>query len=295
MATSIIDGLRYASSIHSVTNETIKNNLEKIGIKIDYLDAFLDEPEFLDAIVRELFNSWFVRFDPVLAKVQDNDSPKFTDDVLKLFPDRLCESDIGDIPCDWNIYPLNEVSDVRIGRTPPRKEPEWFTTPPDGKPWASIRDMGDTGVYIHKTAESLTKEALKKHNMRLVPKGGILFSFKLTVGRVNIVSEPMATNEAIAQMIPKNDLLGSTYLYYFLKNTRDLEGENTSSIATATNSTRVKEIPVLVPTPEIHTLFESTVQPIMDKLEQMTKRAELFANSGNRVVRQFMIAEDNLE
>ena len=152
---------------------------------------------------------------------------------------------------NWDCKLIKEVADVYIGRTPPRKEPEWFSKD-HGIKWVSIKDLGDCDLHIENTSEYLVPEAISKFNFQIAPKNTILLSFKLTVGRVAITSEEMVTNEAIAQFIIKNkSVLSNLYLYYYLKNFNYNSLGSTSSIAKAINSKMVKEIPILLPPIEI--------------------------------------------
>ena len=59
----------------------------------------------LEAMARALFKSWFVDFDPVRAKMEGRDTglPK---DIGDLFPDRLVESELGEIPDGWRVAGL---------------------------------------------------------------------------------------------------------------------------------------------------------------------------------------------
>ncbi|MCY3820705.1 MAG: restriction endonuclease subunit S [Gammaproteobacteria bacterium] len=61
----------------------------------------------LEAMARALFRSWFVDFDPVRAKMEGRDTglPK---EIADLFPDRLVDSTLGDVPEGWDIGPLAE-------------------------------------------------------------------------------------------------------------------------------------------------------------------------------------------
>ena len=61
----------------------------------------------LEAMARALFRSWFVDFDPVRAKMEDRDTglPK---DIADLFPDRLVDSELGEVPEGWAQESLSE-------------------------------------------------------------------------------------------------------------------------------------------------------------------------------------------
>ncbi len=69
----------------------------------------------LEAMARALFRSWFVDFDPVRAKMEGRDTglPK---DIADLFPDRLVDSELGEIPEGWSLLPLTELIDVNPKR-----------------------------------------------------------------------------------------------------------------------------------------------------------------------------------
>ena len=159
----------------------------------------------------------------------------------------LITSDFGLIPKDWYYKTLDEISDVAIGKTPPRKETAWFSDK-EGVKWVSIKDLGNSGTYVFETSEYLTKEAIEKFNVKLIPEDTVILSFKLTVGRLGITTEEMVTNEAIAHFkLDENSIISKEYLYLYLKNFNYEELGSTSSIAKAINSKIVKKIPLLIP------------------------------------------------
>ena len=59
----------------------------------------------LEAMARALFTSWFVDFDHVRAKMEGRDTglPK---DIADMFPDRLVDSELGEIPEGWPVESL---------------------------------------------------------------------------------------------------------------------------------------------------------------------------------------------
>lgn len=92
--------------------------------------------ETLEAIAQALFQSWFVDFDPVRAKAS-GEAPEsicqrlgLTPDLLALFPDRLVESELGEIPEGWEARPLDQIANYLNGlalqKFPPTSDEEWL-------------------------------------------------------------------------------------------------------------------------------------------------------------------------
>lgn len=73
--------------------------------------------ETLEATCQTLFRSWFVDFDPVVAKSEGRRPPHLTDEVAALFPDRLEDSPIGPVPAGWTPRVLPECFEIN----PPRR------------------------------------------------------------------------------------------------------------------------------------------------------------------------------
>jgi type I restriction enzyme S subunit len=74
--------------------------------------------ETLEAIARAMFKSWFVDFNPVRAKMSGEPSESIcqrlglTDDLLALFPDRLVDSELGEIPEGWTVSTLGNHIEI---------------------------------------------------------------------------------------------------------------------------------------------------------------------------------------
>lgn len=65
--------------------------------------------ETLETIARSLFKSWFVDFEPVRAKAEGRD-PGLPKALADLFPDRLVDSQHGEIPEGWEVGTLEEFA-----------------------------------------------------------------------------------------------------------------------------------------------------------------------------------------
>ena len=158
-----------------------------------------------------------------------------------------------------------EYFDIAIGKTPPRKEHQWFTTNPSDVTWVSISDMGSCGTYISRSSEQLTQEAIDKFNIKVVPSNTVLLSFKLTVGRIAITHGEMTTNEAIAHFKTDKSFINE-YLYCYLKDFNYQTMGSTSSIAIAVNSKIIKAMPFVIPADDEISRFHSVAGPIFEQI-----------------------------
>ena len=125
--------------------------------------------------------------------------------------------------------------------------------------------MGSCGTYISKSSEQLTREAVDKFNIRVIPDNTVLLSFKLTVGRIAITHGKMTTNEAIAHFKTDKPYINE-YLYCYLKDFNYQTMGSTSSIATAVNSKIIKAMPFIVPTDDEIAHFHAVAGPIFAQI-----------------------------
>lgn len=194
------------------------------------------------------------------------------------------------IPQGWRKDRADSFFNITIGKTPPRAEKQWFTEDGSGMPWISISDMGTDSAFLFETSEGLTLEAIKRHNVKVVPANTVLLSFKLTVGRVSITSTEMCTNEAIAHFVTDDDFIRE-YAYCYLKNFHYDELGSTSSISKAINSKIVKAMPFVMPSDDIVKAFHKVMKPIFEQIFTKQKQIQNLSQSRDRLLPKLMIGE----
>ncbi|MBQ6616229.1 MAG: N-6 DNA methylase [Thermoguttaceae bacterium] len=147
----------------------------------------------------------------------------------------------------YPISTLSECCDVLIGGTPSRRKPEYFT---GNNLWVSIGEM--QGQVITDTKEKITDDAVDSSNVKLIPAGTTLISFKLSIGKTAIAGKDLYTNEAIAALIPLNKKkLMDLYLFYIFKGRLiDLENVGNKAFGKSLNSAYLRE-EVKIPVPPI--------------------------------------------
>lgn len=184
----------------------------------------------------------------------------------------------------------DEYFDISIGKTPPRKEPQWFSKNPSDCVWVSISDMGSCGLFIEDSSEYLTRDAVEKFKVKIVPDNTVILSFKLTVGRVAITDGHMTTNEAIAHFKTDKPKINE-YLYCYLKNFNFQTMGSTSSIATAVNSKIIKGMPFVVPTAEELEKFHSIAAPLFTMIKSNQQESKYLGELRDALLPKLMSGE----
>ena len=116
------------------------------------------------------------------------------------------------IPKSWTRNKLKRELKFSVGSTPSTSNRSFF----EGENiWVTIGDLN--GKYCSESKTKLTEEALRSANMKKVPKGSLLYSFKLSVGQVAFTEKDLYTNEAIASFYPNNNS-NLDFWYYALGN-----------------------------------------------------------------------------
>jgi len=87
-----------------------------LGTLDDKIENNRKTAKTLEAMAQAIFKSWFVDFDPVRAKMAGESREsickrlKITPEILDLFPDRLVDSELGEIPEGWEVSAVADHS-----------------------------------------------------------------------------------------------------------------------------------------------------------------------------------------
>lgn len=117
---------------------------------------------------------------------------------------------------NWSNGRMDKFFDLRMGKTPPRDNSIYWDDPANN--WVAISDMGKS-KYIFHTKEQISDIAVSECRMSPVPANTAIMSFKLSIGKAAITTEPIFTNEAIMSFIPKTEYeneITTDYIYYYL-------------------------------------------------------------------------------
>ena len=164
------------------------------------------------------------------------------------------------------IIVISEICTMNIGGTPLRSKNEYYE---NGKHiWVSVSELKNKVIMDSK--EYINDEGVKHSNVKLVKKGSVLMSFKLSIGKCAIAGVDLYTNEAIVAFHSNEEKLFNQYLYYYLS-TKDLSDAGKGSLgAGSMNKGSLSELTIHIPPIE----FQQSILTRMDALQSQLTALE---------------------
>lgn len=179
---------------------------------------------------------------------------------------------LSEVPEGWEACRLADVAQINIGGTPSRSNEAFWDKTGKGEAWVSIADLKQR--IVKNTKETITSLGVEKSNVKFVPEGTILMSFKLTVGRVALAGRDLYTNEAIAAFALSDGVVRD-YLYHYLPTFVGMVETEQAVKGKTLNKKSLAEIPVFLPPlneqhriAEILSSVDASIQATLAVIEQ---------------------------
>lgn len=246
--------------------------------------------ETLEAIARAIFKSWFVDFDPVRAIASGEPAESICrrlgliPDLLALFPNRLVDSELGEIPEGWCVTTLGELCE-RVSMGPFGSDIKTSNFVPEGVP--IIRGGNLTSGFIGGKFVFLTEtkaDELRNANARA---GDIVITHRGTLGQVGLIPEisrypRYVVSQSQMVLTVKTERTTSRFIYEFLRSPIGQQAllANTSQVgvpAIARPTTSVKAIILVAPPLKLLHAFESVVGSLFARVDAATRESTTLA------------------
>jgi len=217
----------------------------------------------LEGMARALFQSWFVDFDPVRAKLDGRKPEGMNKAAAALFPDAFEESSLGLVPKGWKVKVLSELCQLGRGASP-RPINDYM----NGEvPWVKIADATAAGgPFLYKTKEKVKKAGAEK-SVAVAP-GDLILSNSATCGVPMFVELHGCIHDGWLYF--KNlRSISKLYLFHVLIELADhLVHIADGSVQKNLNTNLVGQQHVLVPPKEIADAFDAQATVWFSKMRQ---------------------------
>ncbi|HOY68935.1 MAG TPA: restriction endonuclease subunit S [Candidatus Ozemobacteraceae bacterium] len=156
--------------------------------------------ETLEGMARALFQSWFVDFDPVRAKLDGRPPAGMDAETAALFPNHFEDTECGAIPAGWSVEPVVVAFDLTMGQSPPG---DTYNENGIGLPFYQGRT--DFGFRFPSHRVYCTAPT------RYAKSGDTLVSVRAPVGDINMANEHCCIGRGIAAVRHKSGSTSFTY------------------------------------------------------------------------------------
>ncbi len=199
--------------------------------------------ETLEEMARAIFKDWFVDFGPTRAKMEGRDTGLPTE-VAALFPDRLVESELGEVPEGWEVETVGECFYLTMGQSPPSST---YNEHGEGLPFFQGRT--DFGFRYPENRKFCTAPA------RIAQPEDTLVSVRAPVGDINMAWEQCCIGRGVAAL--RHKLGSSSFTYYAAGALQRAiqQYEHTGTVFGAINKQQFEEMPTIEPTSDVVDAF----------------------------------------
>jgi type I restriction enzyme S subunit len=260
-----------------------------LGTLDDKIENNRKTAKTLEAMAQAIFKSWFVDFDPVRAKMAGESTEsickrlKLTPEILDLFPDRLVDSELGEIPEGWGIRSLGELVNIIKGRSYKSEELSESETA-----LVTLKSFARGGGYRVDGLKPFTgtykPEQLLRSGDMLIACTDVTQAAEV-IGRPIIIRENARYRNLVASLDtiivrPLNPSLNPTYLYYLCAT--DVFTSHTSTYATGTTVLHLSK--EAIPSFRLPFATHSLIDLFQRKALPLLKRNEVIDTENEQLV-----------
>jgi len=230
--------------------------------------------ETLEAMARELFNSWFVDFGPVRAKAEGRD-PGLPKAIADVFPDCFQDSELGRIPKGWRVGKLGDVlTTIETGGRPKGGVKDIAAGVPSVGAESIVGlghfDYGKTKFVPREFFQAMTKGHVRDADVLLYKDGGRPGEFEPHVTMVGdgFPFDRFCINEHVYRLRTEPGV-PQEYLYFWLSSdgaVDEMRNRGTGVAVPGLNSTAVRQLAVLLPGEPALTRFQREVGKLVRRV-----------------------------
>ena len=241
--------------------------------------------ETLEAMARALFKSWFVDFEPVRAKMagrwrRGESLPGLPAERYDLFPDRLVDSELGEIPEGWEVKTLGEVLRSTNERVGDQLVAEYACTTDGLVPRAEM--------FMKRLSRSAAKNKIMRRNQLVFGLSRRVLNFGLMKDDIGCVS-PVYRTYSVDEDVLLPELLEAAMranpdYFYLAVSSSSREGQSVSEQA-------LFSLEVVVPERSVQHTLHRMIQDFSKHSARMSKESLLLANQRDALLPRLVSGE----
>ena len=244
----------------------------------------------LEAVARVLFQSWFVDFAPVRAKLDGRKPAGIDAATVALFPAHFQESALGHIPLGWTVEPVGEVVTCVGGGTPSTAAPKYWEG--GTHHWTTPKDFSSLQApVLLDTDRKITDEGIAKISSGLLPAGTLLLSSRAPIGYLAIAAMPVAINQGFIALKCNERASNFFMLNWCQTNMAEIESRATGTTFAEISKQNFRPIFVVLPPKELMAAFTEKVAPLYAQITANLHQSRALANLRDTLLPKLLSGE----
>ena len=233
----------------------------------------------LEEMARAIFQDWFVDFGPVRAKLEGR-QPYLPPELWDLFPDRLVDSELGEVPEGWGVKALQDCFDLTMGQSPPGS-----TYNEDGEGLPFFQGSTDFGFRFPENRKYCTAPT------RIAHPNDTLVSVRAPVGALNMAWEKCCIGRGVAALRHQSGSSAFTYYSAWAIQSELQQYEQTGTVFGAITRKQFETLPVISPAPHLVTGFETYVLPLEQRIRGNVAEARALTSQRDALLPKLVSGE----
>lgn len=228
----------------------------------------------LEALVRHLYDYWFVQFD-----FPDENGRPYKSSGGKIAKNEVLGREI---PVHWTHTTIERYADIHNGATPPTSVQSNYG---GDVIWITPKDLSDQSQkFTFKGERAITTAGYNSCSTTLLPKGTVLMSSRAPIGLLSIAATELCTNQGFKNLVPKNNK-EQRFLYYLvcqhLPIIKQMGGGTTFHEISRDqlSKLRVPNVPS-----QIIEYWDLKVKPIFDKQELLLREIDVLTQQRDELL-----------
>ncbi len=241
-----------------------------LGTLDDKIELNRRMSETLEAMARALFKSWFVDFDPVRAKAEGR-PPNLPQPLADIFPARLVDSELGEIPKGWEVRNIGDLLGLVYGKALKAED----------------RRGGEVAVYG-------SNGQVGWHDELLAHGPGIVVGRKGNPGVVTWAPTDFFVIDTAFYVVPKGSGQSLRFLFHALR-THDLASLGADSAVPGLNRNLAYMSAQVLPPPQLLERFDAIAQALDERVNACIRESRTLAALRDALLTKLISGELRVE
>ncbi|MGL6623385.1 restriction endonuclease subunit S [Aeromonas veronii] len=179
-------------------------------------------------------------------------------------------SELGDIPEDWEVVSLGDViQKVTGGGTPSRANPTYWG---NEIPWVTVKDFATFNPSM--AQEYITKTGLANSSSNLIPRGTLITSTRMALGKAVVYDVDVAINQDLKAIFPNSDVVVSYLFYWFELNAVKIDDLGSGSTVKGLSLGDLRNLSFLLLSSEEQTAIAAILSDMDNELQALTQKLD---------------------